>query len=244
MRARIAANCAAIGIAIVTAWSGTVAPARAQGASPQELRIASLVDDGKAIAPGDLLRTTRMFPNWNLNCEVLLSQGRHLCAVELRSVDSQGRQVFSWSIALSVNGSPLMVLKVPANISQSYGLHMVIGPYTTVLKTRREDCSPIECRIVAPFESALRTLMVSQEKISFSLEREGAALQIDAPLAGLSDALDMARRDPIGLVAARGGLPAPSPRKADTRFKQGKAVVDPARLKEFDDLPLKTSLRN
>jgi hypothetical protein len=178
-------------------------------ATAAPIKIASLVEDGIAVSPGDLLRTTRIFPNWNLNCEVLLSQGRHLCAVELRSTDANGRQVFAWSIALGSDGNPIIIFKVPADISQSYGLRMVIGSLTTILTPRKEDCNGSECRIVAPFEAGLRTLMMSQQKIHFSLSRDNVVLQIEAPLAGLSEALDMARRDPIGLVAAQhGGSPA------------------------------------
>jgi invasion protein IalB len=194
---------------IVTASFGTIRDAAAQGVPAVPLKVASLTDNGATIGPGDVLRTTRIFPNWNLNCEVLLTQGRHLCAVEMRSVDKQGRQVFAWSIALATDGNPVIIFKVPADVNESYGLRMVIGAFTTILTPRREDCSPAECRIVAPFETALRTLMVSQQKITFAVMRDGQVLQIDAPLAGLSEALDMARRDPIGLLAAQ-RLSAPS----------------------------------
>ena len=217
---------------IVTSSFWAIADAAAQGAPAAPIKVASLTDNGAAIGPGDVLRTTRIFPNWNLNCEVLLTQGRRLCAVEMRSVDTQGRQVFAWSIALATDGNPVIVFKVPADVNQSYGLHMVIGAYTTILTPRREDCSPAECRIVAPFETALRTLMASQQKISFALMRDGQILQTDAPLAGLSDALDMARRDPIGLIAAQRLSLAPptkvvrKPKRAvaSTAVVQGSAV--------------------
>jgi len=219
--------------AMMVAGIGT---AGAQEAKAAPIKIATLVEDGKIIGPGDLLRTTRIFPNWNLNCEVLLSQGRHLCAVELRSLDAQGRQVFAWSIALAADGSPIVIFKVPADISQSYGLRMTIGPYTTILSPRREDCNPTECRIVAPFETALRTLMVSQQKIIFSLARNGQTLQIEAPLAGLSEALDVARRDPIGLLAVQRPPTAPvSAPKPNSKAK---------RLGATGDAPIKTAAVN
>jgi invasion protein IalB len=228
---------------IAAGLAAAITAAGAQSAPTEPLKVASLVEPGKAIPPGDLLRTTRIFPNWNLNCEVLLSEARHLCAVELRSVDAQGRQVFSWSIALSTTGSPLIILRVPADISPGYGLHMVIGAFTTILKPRREDCTPSACQMVAPFETALRTLMVSQEKIGFSLERDGVVLQIEAPLAGLSEALEMARRDPIGLLAARGGLPAPPSQKiADANYKTAKPAAKAAPVK-FDDQIFKLRLK-
>jgi invasion protein IalB len=230
-------------LAIIAVSAATLAAAHAQVVATDPLKVASLIEEGKSVAPGDLLRTTRMFPNWNLNCEVLLSQGRHLCAVELRSVDARGRQVFAWSIALSVSGAPLMILKVPADIDQGYGLHMVIGAFTTILVPRREDCAPSECRIVAPFDTALRTLMVSQQTISFSLQRDNTVLKIEAPLAGLSEALDIARRDPIGLLATQGGLSVPAVSTRNDPGKSAKAEVKAAQIKPFDDRSYKLRLR-
>jgi hypothetical protein len=223
-------------IGVAAAALCIIPDARAQGASAAPLRVASLVQEGKIIDPGDLLRTTRIFPNWNLNCEVLLSQGRHLCAVELRSVDAQGRQVFTWSIALSTDGNPIIIFKVPSDLDQGYGLRMMIGNLTTILTPRREDCDASDCRLMAPFETALRNLVVSQQKIGFSLKRGNAILQIEAPLAGLSEALDMARRDPIGLIATQYASAALPSTRAPARPKQVKApaqafVATPSRIR-------------
>jgi invasion protein IalB len=183
--------------------SGSGASAQMKIVTPKPLQLASLVDDGQVADAGDVLRTTRMYPNWNLNCEVLLSQGKHLCAVELRSVDARGQQVLSWSIALSKAGDPIMVLRIPGDADKAYGLRMSIGAFTTILTPQPGDCSGSECRMIAPFETPLRTLMVSQEKVTFALARGGQALKIEAPLAGMAEALAAARRDPIGLVATQ-----------------------------------------
>ena len=161
----------------------------------------ALLPDGQAVAAGDLLRTTRVFPNWNLNCEVVVSQRRHICAVETRSLDAKGRDLFAWTIALSTDNVPIMIFKLPARMDQAYGLRMSIGAFVTTFIPKVGDCTVGECRIVVPFDAALRSLAASQDKIAFSLVLDGGTSQILAPLAGLSDALEMARRDPIGLVA-------------------------------------------
>lgn len=198
------------------------AAAQASRPQPKPLTIASLVDDGETADPGDILRTTRMFPNWNLNCEVLLSQGKHLCAVELRSVDHKGQQLLSWSIALSASGDPIMVLRMPSDIDRSYGLRMTIGAFTTLLVPQPSDCSPTECRMIAPFEAALRTLIVAQSKVTFALTREGQTLKIEAPLDGMSEALATARRDPIGLLATQKAK-TPKPSMAALKLRSSQA---------------------
>jgi invasion protein IalB len=194
---------AAIGALSLLLISGSSASAQMKIVRPVPLQIASLVDDGQVVDPGDVLRTTRMYPNWNLNCEVLLSQGKHLCAVEMRSVDVKGNQVLSWSIALSKAGDPIMIFRIPGDADRSFGLRISIGAFTTILLPQPGDCSASECRMIAPFETPLRTLMVSQEKVTFGLSRAGQALKIEAPLTGMSEALAAARRDPIGLVATQ-----------------------------------------
>jgi invasion protein IalB len=211
----------ALGLAMAGAKAAG-APAQAGRSEPKPLKIASLVDDGDAAEPGDILRTTRMFPNWNLNCEVLLSQGKHLCAVELRSVDRRGQQVLSWSIALSASNDPIMVLRMPSDIDRSYGLRMTIGAFTTLLVPQPSDCTPTECRMIAPFEAALRTLMVSQAKVTFALAREGQTLTIEAPLDGMSEALATARRDPIGLLATQKAK-TPKPSMAALKLRASQA---------------------
>ena len=202
---------AALVTALALAAPAAGAAAQTIAAAPQTLKVASLVGEGQTVEAGDILRTTRIFPNWNLNCEVLLSRGKHLCAVELRSVDVKGQQIFTWSIALSSTGEPIMILRIPSDADRSYGLRMSIGAFTTILVPQPQDCGPAECRMIAPFETPLRTLMMSQKQISFSLTRDGQTLKIDAPLAGMAEALDAARRDPIGLIATQQAkLPKPS----------------------------------
>ena len=57
--------------------------------------------------------------------------------------------------------------------------------------------------MIAPFETPLRTLMVSQDRVTFALSRGGQVMKVEAPLTGMAEALAAARRDPIGLVATQ-----------------------------------------
>jgi hypothetical protein len=59
----------------------------------------------------------------------------------------------------------------------------------------------------------------------------------------MSEALEMARRDPIGLLAARGGLPASSSQKtADANSKSAKPGAKTVPVK-FDDQTFKLRLK-
>jgi invasion protein IalB len=194
----------AVGLLLLA--SSVLAPTRqaqAQLTYTPPIKQASLSEDGKPIPPGDLLRTTRTFPNWNLNCEVLLSQGKHICTAELRAIDPQGRQILSWSFALSADNTPIIVVKVPADIVQSYGVLMLMGADTKFFVPTRADCNPMECVQVALLDDNLRNMIASQKQVTFSFMRAKEIFRIDAPLAGLSEALDAARRDPVGLVAVQ-----------------------------------------
>lgn len=200
--------------------------AQAQLTYVPPLKIASLIEPGKAIPPGDLLRTARSFPNWTLNCEVLLSQAKHLCAAELRAVDGQGRQILSWSFALAADNRPIIVVKVPADVSQSYGVLMLMGPDTKFFNPTRADCGAFECTEVAVLDDSLRNMIASQKQVTFSFMRGKEIFRIDAPLEGLSQALDAARRDPVGLVAAQQhAAPAPQVAAAVKKPPQRTAAV-------------------
>lgn len=191
----------------------TTTNAQAQITYTPPIKIASLVEDGKPIPPGDLLRTARSFPNWTLNCEVLLSQAKHLCAAELRAVDGQGRPILSWSFALAADSRPIIVIKVPADISQTYGVLMLMGHDTKFFYPTRADCNPNECVQIAVLDDTLRNLIAAQKQVTFSMMRGKEIFRIDAPLEGLSQALESARHDPVGLVAAQQHA-APAPRAA------------------------------
>lgn len=209
----------------------TTTHAQAQITYTPPIKIASLAEDGKPIPPGDLLRTARSFPNWTLNCEVLLSQAKHLCAAELRAVDGQGRPILSWSFALAADSRPIIVIKVPADISQTYGVLMLMGHDTKFFYPTRADCNPNECVQIAVLDDALRNMIASQKQVTFSMMRGKEIFRIDAPLEGLSQALESARHDPVGLVAAQQHA-APAPRAAAAPKKPVQRIAAAAAPKE------------
>lgn len=194
--------------------------AEAQIVATAPIRIAALAADGTAVSPGDLLRTARTFPNWSLNCEVLLSTGKHLCTAELRAIDPQGRQILSWSFALAADNTPIIVVKVPADIVQAYGVLMMMGADTKFFYPTRADCGPFECVQITALDDNLRNMIASQKQVTFSFMRGKEIFRIDAPLQGLSDALDAARRDPVGLVAAQQHAAAAPPVPASAPAKK------------------------
>lgn len=169
-----------------------------------DFNIATLFEQGKPpprIEPGDLLRTTRIFPNWNLNCEVLISQKRHVCAAELRSLDHQGHVIFSWSITQAKNGMPLMILRLPNDGDRTNGIRVYIGNFETIIPVTTEQCPNTECRITLPFDDAFRALISTQAVVVFSFQNQGNPQNIKVPIAGLLQALEVAKTDPVGAFA-------------------------------------------
>ncbi len=167
----------------------------------ERAQLATITAPGEAIAQGDILRTTRLFPNWNLNCEVQLSKAHHLCAVEQTVLDQQGAALLTWSIGVGATGRPVLAFRTAPTIDRDYGIHLGIGILSLALPVHDSDCNPRGCLFAIAFDDTLRGAMAAQPSVRFVLKRAGTELAADGPLAGMSDALNAARVDPVGLHA-------------------------------------------
>lgn len=178
--------------------------AAAQTSSPEtpRVRLATVSAAGEAVAPGDILRTTRMFGHWNLNCEVLLSKRHHLCAVEQSVADAAGVPLLSWSIALGADGTPALAIRTAPDIDKAFGVHMLLGSMSKTVTFAPAECDVRACLVIIPFDQALRALVSTVPAVRFVVRRADNELVVDGPVAGMSEALTAAREDPIGLLAA------------------------------------------
>jgi invasion protein IalB len=195
--------------------------APAPAASPLRAKLATVTAAGEQVAPGDMLRTTRIFPNWNLNCEVQLSKHHHLCAVEQSVLDPAGNALLAWSVAIGSTGEPVLAMRTAPDLDKAYGVHLAMGPLDMALPFQDGDCNARTCLVVIPFDATLRAVISSQSSVRFTLKRNGTMLAVDGPVAGMAEALAAARTDPIGLLA----VTSPEPKKTPAAKKKVTASV-------------------
>ncbi|MGD9915812.1 MAG: invasion associated locus B family protein [Rhizobiaceae bacterium] len=67
--------------------------------------------------PGEVQRVTRPFANWLLICDENLKAKTRVCNVTQTIVDDAGQTVFSWSLAATEAGKPMLILRAPAGMA-------------------------------------------------------------------------------------------------------------------------------
>jgi invasion protein IalB len=180
--------------------------------------LATLTPPGKVIAPGDLLRTTRMYGGWSLNCEILLSNKTHLCAVE-QGILFDGRRGLNWSIALAADNQPVLVVWIAQATSESE-TKISVGELALVRKPT--ICDPMGCQVIIPFDAPLQAAVFKQKNIVFQLNFAGKDITVAGVVDGLGEALTAAKDDPVGLRAFMPSRAADAEKSAEASAKSSK----------------------
>lgn len=68
---------------------------------------------GPGSAPGTVRRTIQPFGDWTLVCDEDLKRKQRVCNVSQSFVDAAGATAFSWSLAATRGGAPVMILRAP-----------------------------------------------------------------------------------------------------------------------------------
>jgi invasion protein IalB len=159
--------------------------------------LATLMPPGMAIARGDLLRTTRVYGAWSLNCEIQISTENHICAVE-QGILFDGRPGLNWSLALGSDNQPVLVIWI-AEAKEENEIKVSAGELALVRKPT--SCDQMGCQVLMSFDASLQAAVFKQKNITFQVTSAGKEITAAGVIDGLSDALIAAAEDPIGLKA-------------------------------------------
>lgn len=97
---------------IVLALTPAVAP-QAQSETPAYHIKPSDVALPPGAKPGQIRRMIQPFAGWTLICDENLKTRTRICNVAQTLVDDAGRMVFSWSLAATRGGAPVLILRAP-----------------------------------------------------------------------------------------------------------------------------------
>lgn len=93
-----------LGLAFLLCGAG--APARAEAVlRPKPPDFAS------SGGPGETRRIIHPFGDWTLICDENVKKKRKVCNVSQSFVDGAGQTVFSWSLAATASGSPVLIMR-------------------------------------------------------------------------------------------------------------------------------------
>jgi hypothetical protein len=137
---------------------------------------------GQVAAFGDLVRSERVFGNWALRCEGLLSKGSRACVI--RQTFGAPPASITWEIALTRSLRPVAVFDGPILLAGG------LSSYFRGREDRLPDprCDATGCTIVAPLSGVLEAALSAGSPISFIYTAGVSRVVADATGAGFPEA--------------------------------------------------------
>ncbi|MER2535951.1 MAG: invasion associated locus B family protein [Rhizobiaceae bacterium] len=157
-------------------------------------------DSGFRVKPSDVVlpadaelgkyrRVIQPFENWTLICDEDLKKLRKVCNIQQDIMAANGAVVFSWSLAATTQGRPMMILRAPARVGEGRMVTLGFAGAKT-FDVKMESCDAQVCTGTAPVGPQLRahigeglTVTVTYRVVEFG------TVSLDAPMKGLSAAI-------------------------------------------------------
>lgn len=161
------------------------------------LRFATVVSSNEAVLPGDYIKISRKFSNWNLRCDLRLSSDRRACFIE--QVGGADGTSAVWRVAQNEQGQAIAMLSLPADTDVSAGVGMSFAGLEKTLKQDDFLCTSQACLGGFLFEGFVQSAIMQSSNVGISLTRKGGTQQtILMSMEGFLPSLDAAARDPFG----------------------------------------------
>ncbi|WP_457936127.1 invasion associated locus B family protein [Mesorhizobium sp. 10J20-29] len=137
---------------------------------------------------GHVRRVIQPFENWTLICDENIQAQTRVCNVTETLVDRDGFTIFSWTLAATEDGAPLFILRAPHTVG-SAGLIKVQFPNVKEKAVSIRACDDKVCVGTLLLDSGMRRQIATGELVKISFEA-GQSIKLDAPLAGLTAAVE------------------------------------------------------
>lgn len=158
----------------------------------------------EGVPMGQYRRMTRPFTNWTLICDEDLKKKKRVCNVSQTIVDAAGAITFSWSLAATNTGSPIMILRTPPAVGKDSPVQLSFADGGAPLIAMTTGCDTRVCLAVLPVGLRMKqnigkglvteiSYVVPVEVASGTSNNNNSPRQttvsLHAPLEGLSAAL-------------------------------------------------------
>ncbi|ATU92348.1 invasion associated locus B family protein [Phyllobacterium zundukense] len=139
---------------------------------------------------GRYRRIIQPFENWVLICDENLKSMKKICNVTQSIVDQNGQFAFSWSLAATEGGKPLMILRTRPGLGVKKPVMLTFSSRREPVSVETYACDPGVCIALLPVGPILREQIAKGATVGISYEAAPAEpLAFDAPLKGVSAAL-------------------------------------------------------
>jgi invasion protein IalB len=144
----------------------------------------------KDVPLGAYVRTTQPFENWVLICDENLIRKQKVCNITQTIIDQTGAAAFSWSLAATQAGQPMMILRVPASVGADKPVTLKFSGSVAPLVMKTTGCNAAVCVTMLQVNPAVRDQIerAATIQVSYATGAQGT-VRIDAPFKGLAAAL-------------------------------------------------------
>lgn len=171
------------------ALSGSLSAA-GQDAAPQYFIRPSDVQIPEGLDWGQYRRTVQPFKNWTLICDENLKKMEKICNISQIIVDRSDAQVFSWSLAATKDGAPMMILRTPATTDRKIPIRVLFPGRDKPVLINIEGCDDNVCVAIMPVGPITREHIGKSSEVTFIYALEaGRQVKLSLPLQGIAIAL-------------------------------------------------------
>lgn len=158
------------------------------GRAAESFRIKPM-DNAPSATDGSVRRTIQPFDGWTLVCDEQVKRRTKVCNISQVVVDDAGETAFSWSLAATSRGAPVMIVRVPR---PSAGARWVTVRLEGAAKSRQVElsaCNDAMCLGYWEIDPELGRILRKGPEAELILTRNGRFSTIKVATAGLSAAL-------------------------------------------------------
>lgn len=145
------------------------------------------VPDGE---PGAIRRSLMQFHGWTLICDEIVERKQVVCNVTQAVVNSDGHEVFSWSLAATDTGRPFMLLRIPVNANRNVPVELGFKRGEQPVKISFVGCDANVCLAQTPVGPILTKAIENETAAVISYQTsDGRRIMFDVSFAGLRQAV-------------------------------------------------------
>jgi invasion protein IalB len=135
-------------------------------------------------------RTIQPFENWELRCDENLKAKKKICNITQTILDRQGQFAFSWSLAATENGKPLMILRTRSGLGEGKAVILSFPSRKEPVTIETNGCDANVCVALLPVGPVMREQIAKEANVQVSYKDTAeTTLVFEAPLKGLAAAL-------------------------------------------------------
>jgi invasion protein IalB len=141
-------------------------------------------------ASGRYRRIIQPFENWVLICDENLKTMKKICNITQSIVDQNGQFAFSWSLAATDDGKPILILRTRPGLGVKQPVTLTFPGRDQPVITETYACDPGVCVALLPVGPIMREQIGKAANVRISYKAsEAEVLVFDAPLKDVSVAL-------------------------------------------------------